>query len=1536
MNTNFLNPVSAAIGLIECYHQEIRLALSQGGVPEDQLDKIMSDLVMASGPLSDAHHPQIWFSSRRPHRLAEGTLDQLAGEIGLSPRIGQIFAVINATLRMHQANAIRSIYAQRRPTVIATGTGSGKTEAFLIPLIQMCLDHQGQPGVKAIIIYPRNALAQDQDHRIQSHYLDHLEGQITVGRFTGETDMGRRSAMLNNPPDILITNHVMMERILTLARMRPLRGEGSLQAVVFDELHTFRGSTGADIAWLVRRLRAACATNPVFIGASATIHSKGGFLAEASGEGQDTLQGFLQQLFGRSPGDPVSIIFPEYEDEPMRGGRFPEPDWEHLEWTDRLDARDALFQAIFRSAVPEEDSKTTQWRQWAAAEMNLTDCPDRFDYAELIREHALIRAWRRFLNGGDGASAASWESNLPRDVLTYGELIRITEETYREWMGRNCPDAARLTRAILAALCIANHLSCGTRQPPPLFLTLHMVLRNASGSLRCSPRDGRYHLVREMADSTTGEPLFDVWSRDTRHILAGIRKGEPHRLYPLEYHPPEEPSVIVRLSPIAVHGETPTEGNRIRILPDLTEGRFLAYTPDCQGDWIVSPLDESGQRDGWRDQVIHATESRHNLDYLVLLTRQMLKNDGALPRLLIFSDGRERLANAGFVLQEEFAHRFLLGLARDLTGGRDDSLDKIHQLLKEELAEIQDMIDPFWEQLRDSIDLWLIRLCATPPRRYPEMTGLLAPIEPDCLNAIPTKVCQAALRLLHIAIEEGAVAWDELIEYRPDFRHRSLFEYDHQARTRRILLTFMEGLKPADPDVEVRALTSNQQAIYAEDIKIHGIETLREAMTLLLNYNVMISRNVLQNPMESNEDKTVQGLGYALSPRHVMLATPSENGDYDTQRDYHAVAIHSSETPREQRKQYENRFNDPQSALAVMVATSTLEVGVDFQNLRQVLCYGIPPDPAGYAQRAGRAGRSRKDAYALVVSWCNDTNAHDMFFFQRPEELRRMISGQVMPPQMDVSNPILVRGHMFAMLMQDRTGAKPPMREETRSRLSRLLTGPEGVLKEMPELLMREFRAVFGCESSMLDRIFRELIPLVRQMQACSDGQESEIWFKSGLPPRYGFPDREIALIRKVDASEAQIHASGEEQISARPAAQAVMLWYPGQPVVTAQGVMSINEGRLHRSFDLIVKDSANNSSRSDEHQSIHDYKSFVVLREEGRIGRHDSRPCFKTFTVADFREYAHQNTRGLIQWGLARECSMSLVNCGPKNPRVAEANGAQPWGIQMIGDLFLVRLMADLDFVPVRFQPCTGQDGPTYFASFFCALAHAVQEYFRVDEDELMLFDRMLDLKGNALPFIGIMDGVGRGLVSMTTMAEQFPAVLRTGLERLQRCQCAAGCYACLRTYSTQMFSPFANRQLAEKLLRHALDGERITVIPPSPPTAVDHAKEIDFYDVQIGLSGQQLFWKTISPGKGQAEGMLSGRGNRQDYHNAFIAATKSIPQGSTIRLKVNQRWFEDMLIHGHIAPDASHADKQLSREIFFSGSRYIFVSNLQEGMHA
>jgi len=190
-------------------------------------------------------------------------------------------------LHRHQADAIEAA-ASGDSYVLTTGTGSGKSLAYIIPIVNHVLRRGSGRGIQAIVVYPMNALANSQLNELEKFLCRGLPpGQppVTFQRYTGQESEEQRQTIITNPPDIVLTNYVMLELLLTRPREKPLvRAARGLQYLVLDELHTYRGRQGADVALLVRRVRDVCASPDLqCVGTSATLAS-GGTLAQQQSE----------------------------------------------------------------------------------------------------------------------------------------------------------------------------------------------------------------------------------------------------------------------------------------------------------------------------------------------------------------------------------------------------------------------------------------------------------------------------------------------------------------------------------------------------------------------------------------------------------------------------------------------------------------------------------------------------------------------------------------------------------------------------------------------------------------------------------------------------------------------------------------------------------------------------------------------------------------------------------------------------------------------------------------------------------------------------------------------------------------------------------------------------------------------------------------------------------------------------------------------------------------------------------------------------
>ncbi|WP_431980939.1 DEAD/DEAH box helicase [Streptomyces qinglanensis] len=231
---------------------------------------------------------------------------------------------------------LSTLHGPARPTLVTTGTGSGKTESFLVPILDHCYRQRlaGREGVKAILLYPMNALATDQAHRIGERLGDPKDTRLRdagvgAGLYIGDRPSQEfkranpaiavdRDEIRRTRPDILITNYKMLDLLLQRPEDQRLWQDSALAYVVLDEFHTYDGAQGTDVAMLLRRLGSVAGLaepgrplGPVCpVATSATLGENGSGATDSGARGPATRPGMLEvaeQVFG-VPFPPDAVV----------------------------------------------------------------------------------------------------------------------------------------------------------------------------------------------------------------------------------------------------------------------------------------------------------------------------------------------------------------------------------------------------------------------------------------------------------------------------------------------------------------------------------------------------------------------------------------------------------------------------------------------------------------------------------------------------------------------------------------------------------------------------------------------------------------------------------------------------------------------------------------------------------------------------------------------------------------------------------------------------------------------------------------------------------------------------------------------------------------------------------------------------------------------------------------------------------------------------------------------------------------------------
>lgn len=418
----------------------------------------------------------------------------------------------------HQRKAFTRLGGQdAQSTLVATGTGSGKTECFLLPVLEHCRQMRaaGRRGVKAILVYPMNALATDQANRVAREIVTHKElAGVTAGLYVGDeseekstavrhvageryTVITDRQRIRDEPPDILLTNYKMLDFLLLRGRDAVLwrhNEPDTLRYLVVDELHAYDGAQGTDLACLIRRLKARLRTPPaslVCVGTSATLGT----------QGNEHLLTFAREVFGEEF-DAAAVIGEERESvaEYLRDNP--------VEFVGMPKAGDvqALSPLSYGSTDAYIAGQYWLWFETAVDERDASGIEFRIGLGQKLKQHVAFQNLLRDLHrlGGRAVSLDDL-AQVVRQRLRDAE--GAPEEYPRLWMG-----------SLLALIAHASRQTNKQEREPLLSVRIELWLRE----------------LRRMVASLSAAPALihsdDVTAQDKRVLLPLIHCRDCHAM----------------------------------------------------------------------------------------------------------------------------------------------------------------------------------------------------------------------------------------------------------------------------------------------------------------------------------------------------------------------------------------------------------------------------------------------------------------------------------------------------------------------------------------------------------------------------------------------------------------------------------------------------------------------------------------------------------------------------------------------------------------------------------------------------------------------------------------------------------------------------------------------------------------------------------------------------------------------------------------------------------------------------------------------
>ena len=1083
----------------------------------------------------------------------------------------------------HQESSITNIIKNEKDTIVSSGTGSGKTESFLIPILNHCAKSEVE-GIKAIIVYPMNALAGDQVTRLR-HYLYTLNNirkkiklrPITFGIYNGATpnrshqgnkldpklqgiqlpcpeckknslipegDIGTRCRLRctensehvidfqllsredlrENPPDILITSYVMLDRILLRPTDRKLFQNNKVKFLVFDEMHTYAGARGADVALMIRRLKrrlekdAIDTLNLRCIGTSATMSK-----AKNQQERQETIAKFATNLFGTTfaPNDVFEGLRKDWD----------LPKASSLEIIEKLN----ISEPNERNFDPENFLRLCR-----QIDPNVEKTPEENKkkfLGELLLKNEFFQGLIHSLNE-------------PKSIEEIISSLRQISEFSEKLDFNNLPSLESMIWSYLQAGSISEDPNQNLHEPL-LKVSVHNFFRVLPPVFMCSNKDCKkmYFVnkdecdvcakkVEELAVCRNCSQEFFITKVSKESLQEHLNIPEQNDMYTqarkgnskktLEEKPIQRFSYIDNVEEIDElwyslveeqddDGDDDSDYTYRRYKKCLDCGSFSPKNSEtCQNhnensicnskDFILIETypPKSEATTTWRPRdcpfchytygagfavtQFHMAEKQATVN-LFNIIYDHIENK----KLLIFTDSRQDAAElAGWI---DFAH--------EDTALKQMMMQKLKQIFEDEnrpvgfgrfQEEVIEIIQDEWyagdfdlfEREREEFKKKLLLEISNKGRYSLERLGLIEYNYRDLENS--EKFQSIWKEHLSSILPEGKISIDIeniLKLYSPKSRelHKFITTILHMIRREQALQgledrradsrTYAHGFGvdeaggkienvPTGIKIHNIVRTNNKFIKFTKEVfEINDDEAayiLRTVWNFLEKRSYLIKRQLRKSYNSIKEANIVSTSKLILSIPQKIEVCPKCKNNYtnipkNTCPHYHrqklctgkteeksyeqfsidsedshffktfkegqpsrmAVREHTGAIPEKERDAIQNQFlpyEQKERAIDVVVATPTLELGIDIGDLSTVCLYKSPPSPASYLQRVGRAGR--RDGISFINTFFFNSPI-DEFYYRNPQDL---IKGNFSPPPLKIENNDLLIRHLHALILE--------------------------------------------------------------------------------------------------------------------------------------------------------------------------------------------------------------------------------------------------------------------------------------------------------------------------------------------------------------------------------------------------------------------------------------------------------------------------------------------------------------------------------------
>ncbi|MCC5816729.1 MAG: DEAD/DEAH box helicase [Leptospira sp.] len=1026
--------------------------------------------------------------SANPSYDTGGSIDDLIAHNLLHPDTRNIFQRDGRTFKLyhHQRLAIEN-YVNKKNTIVTSGTGSGKSMTYFIPIVDSIL-RKGDfsPGIRAIIVYPMNALINSQLNEFSDLLKD---SPITCKAYTGTTKMEERAAILREPPHIILTNYVMLEYLLIRKNESSafFSSKGSsIEWVAFDELHTYRGRQGSDVAILIRKLTERIGNIPQFVGTSATMST-----SKSADERKSEIAKFARKMFGS-----------EFSQEDI----IEEKLQRLFEYSDKI-SQDKLKESVVQVLEGKVPLDPNAFRVFPLAAWIEKEFSVFFDISirEVSRSHPISIE--------EGGNRLSRETGVPQE-----DCIRAIRETFLIGNTMEVSNGKKFFEFKLHQFFSQGGSIYSSIHPPKdrdYSVAGELISPKYKGNTKLLPLsfcrvcgaehyvvdwDSREHIVhrREFLE----DPYRD--KEELEHLISGYLYPNYNNQYAINLEnvpenwikygakgPKLDKGYQDQLQLLYVNPEGKTsELNKTGYYPMVFQRNPLLLCCSCGEAYDrrtsefkkLSTLSSEGRSsattilslstlkalkakevDKSRTKILSFTDNRqdaslqagHFNDFVrvTLIRSALLKSleESGDEGISISEIAKKVMDRAGlnYKIYLKTNHYIIDGKEESptdivLKNSRNDFLNILYHRLLEDLQRGWRFTQPNLEQLD------LVRM------DYLYLDQIYSNLRPGILkdfievNQVNESDFSELIRIMLDEMRKNLAFEDDIFkeEVRNDIRNTSkklivdewLLEQEKGLPSLKAYtyLSVKEdgdlksiGVKSALGKFIKRKLTEwnggREVAPDSYNELIDSILRILTAMTVLVEIR---KRNNELYGYRVNSQCFVWKLGEGKPRRDPIRSRKVDSDIFESKElepnvyftnlykkflENHIgvfkAAEHTGQIQAEDREIREKGFRE--GDISALYCSPTMELGVDIRDLEVVHMRNVPPGPANYAQRSGRAGRAGQSAF--IMTYCAQNVGHDQYYFTRQEE---MVKGIVRTPNMDLHNKDLIKTHFHSMWLE--------------------------------------------------------------------------------------------------------------------------------------------------------------------------------------------------------------------------------------------------------------------------------------------------------------------------------------------------------------------------------------------------------------------------------------------------------------------------------------------------------------------------------------